>query len=137
MRGRRGRFPGGSAGRADSPRIPPPPALYGSSRRNSAGLDLSQQAVRERIGDAVAKLDADGPIAVGPIFGGLTRVSHGERRKMPADIARFVGSVSTSTPAEVDAAFASAAGYQPTWNALGGAKRRHVLAIHDDLPAGG
>ena len=121
-----------SAAPARHPRIPPPPALYGSSRRNSAGLDLSQQAVRERIGDAVAKLDADGPIAVGPIFGGLTRVSHGERRKMPADIARFVGSVSTSTPAEVDAAFASAAGYQPTWNALGGAKRADILEAMAD-----
>jgi len=116
-----------SAAPARHLRIPPPPGLYGPSRVNSAGLDFSQKAVRERIEAEVAKLDAAGPIAVGPIVAGDTRATHGEALKAPADGKRIVGHVATATPAEIDAAYVSACAYQPEWNALGGARRADIL----------
>jgi RHH-type proline utilization regulon transcriptional repressor/proline dehydrogenase/delta 1-pyrroline-5-carboxylate dehydrogenase len=82
-----------SAAPARHPRIPPPPALYGPSRKNSAGVDFSQLEVRERIGAEVAKLDAAGQITVATLNGGEMAVA-GETLadvRAPADSARVVG----------------------------------------------
>ncbi len=80
-----------SASPGPHPRIPSPPELYGSQRRNSSGHDLSQRAVRERIEQAVAKLDGAGPILAAPIVAG--KVAKGEARDVcaPVDHARLVG----------------------------------------------
>ncbi len=109
------------------PRIPAPPALYGAARTNSRGLDFSQREVRERITDTVAKLDAAGPLAVGPIVNGKTIAGTPENLNAPADSSRIVGRVSSATDADIDAAYTSAQEYQPHWNAVGGAKRADIL----------
>jgi RHH-type proline utilization regulon transcriptional repressor/proline dehydrogenase/delta 1-pyrroline-5-carboxylate dehydrogenase len=123
-----------SAAPARHPRIPPPPALYGPSRKNSAGVDFSQQEVRERIGAEVAKLDAAGQITVATLSGGEMAVA-GETLadvRAPADSARVVGKVADASREAVDTAYAAADAYQPAWNALGGAKRADILEAMAD-----
>jgi RHH-type proline utilization regulon transcriptional repressor/proline dehydrogenase/delta 1-pyrroline-5-carboxylate dehydrogenase len=123
-----------SAAPARHPRIPPPPALYGPSRKNSAGVDFSQLEVRERIGAEVAKLDAAGPITVATLSGGEMAVA-GETLaevRAPADSARVVGKVADASREAVDTAYAAADAYQPAWNALGGAKRADILEAMAD-----
>ncbi len=109
------------------PRIPPPPGIYGPFRKNSRGLDFSQKAVRERIVETIAKLDAAGPLAVGPIVAGKTSSAKGDEAKAPADAGRVVGRVASATDADIDAAYESALDYQPHWNAIGGPKRADIL----------
>ncbi|MET2744019.1 hypothetical protein ABXT13_13525, partial [Staphylococcus caprae] len=50
-------------------KIPRPADVYGPGRPNSAGVDLSVRAERERLAKAVAAVDAEKLIA-GPIVGG-------------------------------------------------------------------
>jgi RHH-type transcriptional regulator, proline utilization regulon repressor / proline dehydrogenase / delta 1-pyrroline-5-carboxylate dehydrogenase len=93
-----------AVGPGPHPRIPKPVALYGD-RRNSAGVDLSIKAERERLTAAVAALEP-------------------------------LGFVPEASPAEIDAAFATARRAQPAWDAAGGAARARVLrAMADALEA--
>src|SRR5207302_4790890 len=75
-----------SAGAGPHPRIPLPANLYGPSRKNSQGLDLSIAKVRQRLAGAVAALDGE-RLQAGPIVPG--RLSLGpspEARRSPADL---------------------------------------------------
>lgn len=116
-----------SAAPARHPRIPAPPGLYGPSRQNSRGQDLSQHEVRDRIHAEIAKLDASGPLQVGSIVAGEASTAAGDAMKAPADGKRTVSTVAPATKMQVDAAYASALSFQPHWNALGGAKRADIL----------
>src|SRR5213075_1804430 len=58
-----------AAGAGPHPRIPLPRDLYGPSRKNSEGVDLSVTEVRQTLVAAVADLD-DGWALAGPIVGG-------------------------------------------------------------------
>ncbi|HVI31141.1 bifunctional proline dehydrogenase/L-glutamate gamma-semialdehyde dehydrogenase PutA [Phenylobacterium sp.] len=121
-----------ATGGAPHPRIPLPVDLYGPSRRNSTGLDLSIAADRERLTAAVAALPA---LEGGPIVGG--RMTAGATPRLsPSDVSRTVGRAGDATPAEVDAAYAAARKAQPAWDALGGERRAKVLrAMGDALEA--
>ena len=127
-----------AAGGAPHPRIPLPVDLYGPSRRNSQGLDLSIAETRDSLARAVAalpRLEA-GPIVGGPIRGGSAGKGEAAPRVSPADLARTIGQVSDATAADVDAAYAAARLAQPAWNALGGEGRAPVLrAMADTLEA--
>ena len=124
------------AGAGPHPRIPAPVDLYGSSRGNSHGVDLSVAAERRALADAVAALDAE-PLFGGPIISGrAVDVGPGESRRDPADHARTIGEAWTASAADVDAAFRAARRAQPAWDALGGAGRAAVLrAMADALAA--
>ena len=121
-----------AAGGAPHPRIPLPVDLYGPSRRNSGGMDLSVAADRDALAAAVAGLPAldSGPIVGGKSVAGVTpRVS-------PSDLARTIGKAVDATPAQVDAAYGLARQAQPAWDALGGEGRAPVLrAMADALEA--
>lgn len=121
-----------ATGGAPHPRIPLPVDLYGPSRRNSTGLDLSIAADRDRLAAAVAALPA---LEGGPIVGG--RMTAGATpRVAPSDISRTVGRAGDATAADVDAAYAAARRAQPAWDALGGERRAKVLrAMGDALEA--
>ncbi len=117
-------------------RIPAPPFLYGEGRRNSAGLDLTQAAVRAQIGQARERFDAGGGIAAGPIISGHALTEAGRDVFAPHDTRIRVGSVRDSTTADVDAALKAAAAFQPEWDACGGtARARHLRAMGDALEA--
>jgi RHH-type proline utilization regulon transcriptional repressor/proline dehydrogenase/delta 1-pyrroline-5-carboxylate dehydrogenase len=125
------------AGAKRHPRLPAPPALYGSSRRNSSGRDLSVAADRAAIAKAIeaargAKLFATPIIGedAGPATRALAVVTS------PADPAQVIGRVAEADAADVEKACAIAAAAQPGWAAEGGVKRARVLrAMADALEA--
>lgn len=118
---------------ARHPAIATPMALYGDERPNSAGIDLSQQAVRTRLDKAVAALDAAGPIEAGPLIGGEPAPGAGSRLGQewpvtsPVDRSRVVGTVLEATTEEVDAAFEMAVSAQWIWDGRGGKHRGAIL----------
>ena len=118
------------------PFIPAPPALYGEARVNSAGVDLSQTKVRERLAQAQAGFDAGAPHVCGPIIDGQAFVDGGDERVSPADESFTVAKVRDARPGEVDEAYARARAAQPDWDARGGPERAEILrAMADKLEA--
>ncbi|MEZ5937222.1 MAG: bifunctional proline dehydrogenase/L-glutamate gamma-semialdehyde dehydrogenase PutA [Hyphomonadaceae bacterium] len=122
-----------SAGTPRHPRIAPPPELFWPSRRNAAGVDLSQKVVRERLSQAVLRLDAAGVADVGPIISGKARAQGGEAMRAPADGSRQIARVSEASQADVDAAYAAALAAQPDWDARGGVGRARILRAAADV----
>ena len=108
-------------------RIPTPPRLYGSSRRNSAGVDLSQYKEREAIGLAMTAMRESPAIAAGPIVSGQASTENGEPVRVPFDTERVLGSVKEASQAEINQALDAARTYQDSWDRLGGAKRAEIL----------
>ncbi|RAK59842.1 bifunctional proline dehydrogenase/L-glutamate gamma-semialdehyde dehydrogenase [Phenylobacterium hankyongense] len=125
-----------AAGGAPHPRIPLPADLYGPSRRNSLGMDLSIADTRQVLETAVAALDGQ-LLDAGPIVSGrMAPPARPEERVSPADLARVVGRAWSSTPEQVDAAYVAARHAQPRWDARGGEGRAQVLrAMADTLEA--
>ena len=122
-----------ATGGAPHARIPLPVDLYGPSRRNSGGMDLSIAATREALAGAIAALPA---LDAGPIVGGKAGKSAAALRVSPADLAKTIGAATDATAAQVDAAYAAAARAQPAWNDLGGEGRAPILrAMADALEA--
>jgi len=140
-------------------RLPAPPALYGASRRNSTGPDLSIATERARLAAAVQALDS-APISffprqsggsgarsaskgeggaapsVGAIGAASAPASGGAKRTAPHDPSHVVGYSKDASVAEARAAIASAHAAQPAWNALGGVSRARILrAMGDALEA--
>jgi RHH-type proline utilization regulon transcriptional repressor/proline dehydrogenase/delta 1-pyrroline-5-carboxylate dehydrogenase len=116
-----------SASPARHPRIPAPPNLFGMTRLNSKGVDLSQKLQRERVQGAIVVLDGAGPVAVGSIVAGAQVTANGEEVRAPADRGRLLGTVATATDNDIEAAYEAASAFQPAWNAVGGPKRADLL----------
>ncbi|TCS14010.1 L-proline dehydrogenase /delta-1-pyrroline-5-carboxylate dehydrogenase [Caulobacter sp. BK020] len=117
-------------------KIPTPVDVYGSRRRNSAGLDLSVKADRDRLAAHVAELDGL-TLSAGPLVGGkLTAGAPPMPVQSPADHDRVVGVVSEAQPPQIDQAFRLARAAQPAWDQAGGPARAEVLrAMGDALEA--
>ncbi len=122
-----------ATGGAPHARIPLPADLYGPSRRNSQGLDLSIAEVRTALSSAVAGLPE---LEAGPIVRRKMINAPAEAKVSPSDLKQVIGKVSSATPEHVDAAYAAARAAQPAWDALGGEGRAPVLrAMADALEA--
>jgi RHH-type proline utilization regulon transcriptional repressor/proline dehydrogenase/delta 1-pyrroline-5-carboxylate dehydrogenase len=119
-------------------RIPRPIALYGGERRNSRGMDLSQEKDRNVLAKAIKTLD-DGPaLAAGPIIDGKERTGGSHKVRCPHDHSIIVGTVKWAETADVDKAFAAVKKAQPGWDSLGGVKRADILrsmgqALEDNM----
>ncbi|MGZ6040214.1 MAG: bifunctional proline dehydrogenase/L-glutamate gamma-semialdehyde dehydrogenase PutA [Phenylobacterium sp.] len=118
-----------AAGGAPHPRIPLPVDLYGATRRNSLGMDLSIAETRAALAAAIAALPA---LEAAPIVGGVLQGGTSVSRLSPSDMTRHVGKVIDASNADVDAAYAAAAKAQPAWNDLGGEGRAPVLRAMAD-----
>jgi RHH-type proline utilization regulon transcriptional repressor/proline dehydrogenase/delta 1-pyrroline-5-carboxylate dehydrogenase len=106
------------------PRIPPPPALYGTARRNSAGLDLT---IAEERRSQVLAISTLAPLAATPLVGGESlRGTDGHDVDAPAT-GEKLGTAADTTPGEIDRAIARARGAQPDWDRSGGPARARVL----------
>ncbi|MDB5417456.1 MAG: putA, partial [Phenylobacterium sp.] len=125
-----------AAGPGPHPRIPLPVDLYGPSRRNSTGVDLSIAHDRQALVAAVAALDHE-TLEAGPIVSGkLVPSNHPQDCISPADLSKVIGRAWSADPAQVDAAYAAARAAQPAWDARGGEGRAPVLrAMADALEA--
>jgi RHH-type proline utilization regulon transcriptional repressor/proline dehydrogenase/delta 1-pyrroline-5-carboxylate dehydrogenase len=113
-------------------KIPTPTHVYGDRRRNSAGIDLSVKAERERLAAAVAALDGE-TLSSGPLIGGkLSAGASPQPIVSPADDNRVVGVVSEAQLPQIDQAFKLARAAQPAWDRSGGAARAKVLRAMGD-----
>ncbi|KCZ55702.1 pyrroline-5-carboxylate dehydrogenase [Hyphomonas beringensis] len=116
------------------PRIPTPPRLYGPDRRNSAGMDISQNAIRKDLAAAVKSFRDSPAISAGPIVNGKVDSGGGDMVRVPFDTEIVLGSVKSADEKHIDQALKSAAGYQVQWDRLGGAERaKHLRAMGDIL----
>ncbi|MEQ8404213.1 MAG: bifunctional proline dehydrogenase/L-glutamate gamma-semialdehyde dehydrogenase PutA [Oceanicaulis sp.] len=109
------------------PFIPAPPALYGEARLNSAGVDLTQASVRDRLQEAQQAFDKGAPHKAGVIIDGEAFADGGEARQSPADLAFTVSEVRDAQPGDVDTAYERARAAQPDWDKRGGAERAEIL----------
>ncbi|MBX3482613.1 bifunctional proline dehydrogenase/L-glutamate gamma-semialdehyde dehydrogenase PutA, partial [Phenylobacterium sp.] len=123
-----------AAGAGPHPRIPLPRDIYGPSRKNSMGLDLSIAGVRDRLTAAVDALPA---LQGAPIVSGkLVTEGAGQAALSPQDLGREIGRTWAATPLHVGAAFTAAKAAQPAWDRRGGEGRATVLrAMGDALEA--
>ena len=125
-----------AAGAGPHPRIPLPRDLYGPSRKNSEGMDLSIAADRTRLAVALDALDQE-TLTGGPIVNGrLLQDGPGAPAVSPTDLSRQIGQVWSATTAHVDTAFKAAGAAQPAWDGRAGEGRAKVLrAMGDALEA--
>ncbi len=108
-------------------RLPPPPLLFGASRRNSTGRDISIASERAEIANAVASTSAPSPLAgEGRVGGRVDEPTLAEASRPPS-----IASGDTS-PASGEEAVALALSAQPAWNARGGAERGRILRAMAD-----
>lgn len=99
---------------APHPKIALPQDLYGPLRRNSAGLDLADEARLAELADALQSETRQ-----------ARTKACGRPVRNPADHSDIVGYVTDSTPADIDAALASAA--TATWGQQSAADRAACL----------
>lgn len=117
-------------------KIPVPAQIYGPGRKNSAGVDLSIKAERDRLAALVAELDRL-TLSAGPLVGGKLAAGAPPMPVVsPADPERVVGVVSEAQLPQIDQAFRLARAAQPAWDQAGGPARAVVLrAMADALEA--
>ena len=109
-----------------NPRIGFPGEIFGSSRRNSSGCDLSDPEVRKPLLARLRRLEGkrwlagqgDGPRCV---------------VRSPFDRRLEVGDVTEATPELIDSMLQDASAAQPGWDVLGGAERARLLDRTADL----
>jgi len=111
-----------------NPKIALPTDLFGSARRNSAGVDLSDPLVREPLLERLKKLE-DRTWTAKPGLG------KGEARPIvsPHDHRITVGTTFEATADEVDRMVRAGHAAQVGWDALGGEARARLLERTADL----
>jgi RHH-type proline utilization regulon transcriptional repressor/proline dehydrogenase/delta 1-pyrroline-5-carboxylate dehydrogenase len=116
----------------ENPRIPSPPMLFGSGRRNSAGINFCDGRELALLGQqmtaALERRWHTGPRINASVESGSPRPS-----LSPADRRVKVGTVEFAKPAQVDRALDAAANSFPHWNATPVADRASVLRRAADL----
>ena len=113
--------------------IPLPVAIFGSERRNSAGLALWDASVRAPL---IAEMEAalTSPLLVGAIVRGQTNSDgDGEPITSPHDRGVQVGRVVEASQAQIETALAASRSAQPVWDRMGGAARAKILERAADL----
>jgi RHH-type proline utilization regulon transcriptional repressor/proline dehydrogenase/delta 1-pyrroline-5-carboxylate dehydrogenase len=116
------------------PRLPIPAHIYGPSRLNSRGDDMSIATDRARLIQAAEALKSR-PLTSGPIVGGeMLLEGEAEPRYSPNDRSLRIGSSHDASPEQMDRAFDLARKAQAPWDHAGGAARAQVLrAVADRM----
>ena len=111
-----------------NPKIILPPDLFGTQRRNSAGVDLSDPLVREPLLDRLKALE-------GRTWTAKPGLGMGKGRPIvsPQDHRITVGTTFEATVEEVDRMVRVAHAAQVGWDALGGETRARLLERTADL----
>lgn len=113
-------------------RIAAPPRLFGPSRPNSSGLDLTLADDLAAIASAVAALDRSEPVARPLLAPGLAGDGPKLPVQSPGDAGHRVGTVVPATAEVVPAAIAAARAAFPGWDRLGGPARAAILRAAAD-----
>jgi RHH-type proline utilization regulon transcriptional repressor/proline dehydrogenase/delta 1-pyrroline-5-carboxylate dehydrogenase len=116
-----------AGGGAPHPRVPLPAAMFGTERRNSAGIDLNDDATLAEIDQSFARL-ASNDWSAAPILAAVTKLDGPERAVTnPAQRSQVVGRVRDSSAEDVEAALAAAAVHAHDWGAKPARLRAGVL----------
>ncbi len=119
------------------PRIALPRDIYGPSRINPLGRDVSQASTRATHAAMIAAQEhakAQTQPVAGAIVGGKMDSTAVRDVFSPSDRSRVIGSVSDASAAHIDDAVRRARLAQPGWDKSGGAARAAVLrAVGDTL----
>jgi RHH-type transcriptional regulator, proline utilization regulon repressor / proline dehydrogenase / delta 1-pyrroline-5-carboxylate dehydrogenase len=107
------------------PRIPLPVNLYGELRKNSMGVNFSNDNELKAMADAV-NANA-GPWSAAPLVPGATASGPTVQVTNPADRRQVVGSYVSADSATVDKALANAVAAQFGWDRLPAASRAAIL----------
>lgn len=113
-------------------KIASPRALFGDSRENSSGIDLSNE---QRLASLSAALlsGADAVVRAVPMLGDGDRDGPARDVRNPADRRDVVGQVVEATASQVDEAMAEAAAAAPIWQSTPPADRAACLLRAADL----
>jgi RHH-type proline utilization regulon transcriptional repressor/proline dehydrogenase/delta 1-pyrroline-5-carboxylate dehydrogenase len=114
------------------PNIPLPANLYGDERRNSSGVDLSNENVLRALDTAFAQYGARQWHAA-PLLDGDLHATAAQEVRNPADRRDVIGSVIEADADDVDTALAAAEAYAADWQTLKPADRAAVLVQAADL----
>lgn len=109
------------------PKIPTPKRLFGASRRNSLGIDLSQKKERASLISAVEQLTASLPLAIGSIVDGEIASNAKDVSVSPIDFKTEVGKVCESTAEDLDRAIRCAAACHQEWDDTPATRRGEIL----------
>jgi RHH-type proline utilization regulon transcriptional repressor/proline dehydrogenase/delta 1-pyrroline-5-carboxylate dehydrogenase len=121
----------GSAAKAANPRLPLPPALYGKTRKNSAGVEFGHRDSLAAFLDA-ERQGASAPFRAAPLIDG--KALPGKTRAVTSPIdGKPVGEVAEADPAIVRQAMASALRAAPAWDARPAKERALCLERGADL----
>lgn len=114
--------------------IPRPREIYLPERSASAGLALTEASVRTPLLVDMGKTIKTGFVA-GPIVGGAQTVGGDAAQALfsPHDSRQRIGSVRLATPAQLDAALASAGAAAHRWDVTPAAERARILELAADL----
>uniref|UniRef100_UPI0031E13FBE trifunctional transcriptional regulator/proline dehydrogenase/L-glutamate gamma-semialdehyde dehydrogenase n=1 Tax=Inquilinus sp. TaxID=1932117 RepID=UPI0031E13FBE len=117
---------------APHPKIAQPRALFGDSRDNSAGIDLSNE---QRLASLSAALlgGVDAAVRAVPMLGDGDRDGPAREVRNPADRRDVVGQVVEASAEQVDEAMAQAAAAAPIWQATPPGDRAACLMRAADL----
>ncbi|MGZ8318442.1 MAG: trifunctional transcriptional regulator/proline dehydrogenase/L-glutamate gamma-semialdehyde dehydrogenase [Telluria sp.] len=112
------------------PGIPLPLELFGLERKNSAGIDLTDESVLQQIGETLAERR---DYAVAPLVAGTVNATEWANVQNPANHGDIVGRVSEATAADVETALAGASAFAPEWQAVAPAQRADIISRVADL----
>jgi len=117
------------------PQIPLPRDIYGATRKNSRGIDLTNEAQLRRLADAFAAASAEKWTA-SPLLATESPPAEAKPVTNPADRTDVVGRVAEATVEQVDRALRDAAEGAARWAAVPAAERARMLeATADKLEA--
>jgi len=114
------------------PRIPLPADIYGTKRRNSRGVNLTDVAVLERLAQDMQKAMQREWIAA-PIVGGKVFAGKQKSSLNPVDNHQTVGLIHEADADTIRKAVDIAAAAQPNWDMTPAAERARILRRAADL----
>jgi len=119
-------------------RIPLPRDLYGTMRRNSAGIDFSVETARTGFLARIPPSPSWRNLAVAPLINGKTRHREhpgetGHEHLSPCDTRETIAQVWNSEPDDIEAAFAAAREGCRIWRATPAVERAAALRRAADL----
>ncbi|MCB1575807.1 MAG: aldehyde dehydrogenase family protein, partial [Xanthomonadales bacterium] len=113
------------------PRIPQPIALFGEQRKNSMGVNLSNDNELNALAASVNA--ARKPWTAEPLVPGVKNAGEFRDVTDPADRRRVIGQSRGADVPTLDKALANAVAAQPAWDALPAASRAKILEHTADL----
>jgi len=113
------------------PAIPLPLAMFGGERKNSAGIDLSNDDTLRALADGLAQPHA---WQASPLIDGAVSLNAPTLTICnPARHDDQVGKVAEACPADVETALAAASAFAPAWQGTEASLRAHALRRAADL----